>query len=237
MMQGEIIESGIQSAHVLMAKDEQLLNQVQRPILHLYEWDGPSLTYGYFSDPSKYLNADAIQKYGITLARRPTGGGMIFHLTDCAFSFVVPAHTPFFSTNTLDNYAFVNGLVAQALAPFLPSAEQAELLKQEPVCQSACQNFCMAKPTQYDIMVNGKKIGGAAQRRTKQGFLHQGSISLALPSLSFLKEILNNEEIIHAMQQHTFCFLSQEEVFNQLVSLRQEIKQNLRHLFKTTFCV
>lgn len=228
-MKWEILESGKQPAQFLMAKDEQLLGQLEKPLLHLYEWDGPSLTYGYFTDPFQYLNPEALQKHRINMARRPTGGGIIFHLTDFAFSILVPHTSSFFSMNTLENYAFVNRLVAQALVPFLTSNQQTELLGQESNCEAVCHGFCMAKPTRYDIMIEGKKVGGAAQRRTKQGYLHQGSISLALPSLTLLEEVLNgNQALIQAMRQHTFAFIEQgEEITKQLNQMRLHIKQSL----------
>jgi len=35
---------------------------------------------------------------------------------------------------------------------------------------------CFANPVRADIMLNGRKVAGAAQRRTRAGLLHQGSI-------------------------------------------------------------
>ncbi|MFN2477371.1 MAG: hypothetical protein ABR526_13640, partial [Chthoniobacterales bacterium] len=37
---------------------------------------------------------------------------------------------------------------------------------------------CFANPVESDVMANGRKIAGAAQRRTRAGLLHQGSIQL-----------------------------------------------------------
>jgi lipoate-protein ligase A len=38
------------------------------------------------------------------------------------------------------------------------------------------QNECFANPVPADVLVNGQKIAGAAQRRTRTGLLQQGSI-------------------------------------------------------------
>ena len=66
------------------------------------------------------------------------------------------------------------------------------------------QNFCMARPTIYDVVLNEKKIAGAAQRRKKQGYLHQGTIALALPDEEILRETLQDPEpIIRAMMHYT----------------------------------
>jgi lipoate-protein ligase A len=37
-------------------------------------------------------------------------------------------------------------------------------------------NACFANPVRADVLVNGQKVAGAAQRRTRTGLLHQGSI-------------------------------------------------------------
>jgi lipoate-protein ligase A len=62
----------------------------------------------------------------------------------------------------------------------------------------------MAKPTKYDVMWEGKKVGGGAQRRTKYGFLHQGTISLGRPDEEFLSGILLDKELLSSFIQNSF---------------------------------
>ncbi len=93
-----LVESSNLSAEAIMAKDIDLLSQLNANsplILHLYEWQAPALTYGYFIQPSDFLYLEEIQKQGIQIARRPTGGGIVFHLTDFAFSILIPTHSPY----------------------------------------------------------------------------------------------------------------------------------------------
>jgi lipoate-protein ligase A len=40
---------------------------------------------------------------------------------------------------------------------------------------------CFAKPVRFDIVAGDRKLSGAAQRRTREGMLHQGSILLPDP--------------------------------------------------------
>jgi len=40
---------------------------------------------------------------------------------------------------------------------------------------------CFTHPTRYDILLNGHKIAGSAQRRTQDGLLHQGSLHFGGP--------------------------------------------------------
>ncbi|MBA2368125.1 MAG: hypothetical protein H0V82_03770 [Candidatus Protochlamydia sp.] len=193
-----------------MQKDLRLLKALHKessPLLHFYEWDCPCLTYGYFTKPSEYLNLEALARFGLKAARRPTGGGIIFHTTDLAFSVFIPAAHPEFSTNTLDNYALVNQRVAKAIQAFTNNRIAPALLLK---AKEGGGGFCMANPTQFDLVIEGKKVGGAAQRRTKQGLLHQGSISLGFPSLAMLVAVLKNHALVSSeMEKHSYCLLKE----------------------------
>ena len=64
----------------------------------------------------------------------------------------------------------------------------------------------MAKPTQYDVVYKGMKIAGAAQRKQRQGYLHQGTISLSLPKMELLSDLLlSKKEVLQAMSSFTFA--------------------------------
>ncbi len=207
-MKWKVIDTGSASAAENMAIDYALLSDLsstKQPILHLYDWDFDSATYGHFTDPSKLLDLEAAQRYGLQLAKRPTGGGLLFHLTDFAFSVLIPATDPAYSTNTMENYATVNRIVEDVVRRFMGA--DAGLLPDEPECETVARHFCMGKPTRYDVMVGGKKVGGAAQRRTKDGFLHQGTIHLCLPSETFLRDVLLDDTVVDAMQANSFCLL------------------------------
>lgn len=229
-MQWRVIETGAAPADVIMAKDVCLLNEMKSedpPTIHFYEWKGNSATYGHFVDPFQFLSREGVAKYQLALARRPTGGGLTFHLTDFAFSILIPASHPNYSLNTLDNYRFINSLVADAIHPFVGEvnffADDAEPIS------PACRSFCMAQPTQYDIMQGNRKVGGAAQRRTKHGFLHQGTISLALPPEEMMEEILlPGNQILEAMQRCTCPLLGPYVSPAMLLEGRQKIKASLK---------
>ncbi|MBA3236966.1 MAG: hypothetical protein H0T62_01270 [Parachlamydiaceae bacterium] len=211
-----IIDSGHESAERNMEIDQQLLlslYQHTKPILRFYDWKQPSATFGYFSSPESLLNVQAAKEYGLQLARRPTGGGLLFHEFDFTFSFLLPATHPLFSLNTLENYRLVNQIVANAIQKYLHIEKPLELLccqkipNQSTSQSKELRNFCMAIPTVYDVVSNGRKLAGAAQRRTKLGFLHQGSISLQLPSDDFLKRILLPGSIAEAMKTCSYPLL------------------------------
>lgn len=231
-MNWQILDTGRASALQNMEMDRRLLLELQSDgpsILRFYEWSGDSATYGYFTTPFKFLKEDSVQRHQLQLARRPTGGGILFHLTDLTFSLLIPASHPHFSLNTLDNYRFVNSFVATAVHQFLGETEPLQLLAQEEKFQeAACQHFCMAQPSQYDVMLKGGKVGGGAQRRTKQGYLHQGTISLAMPTESYLKELLlPDSPVLSAMQRYHVSLLGAEVTSKQLGQARRAMQEHL----------
>lgn len=169
-----------------MALDASLLQNLSEPILHLYEMEGKAATYGWFTKPETLVDLEQCAQEGIQLAKRPTGGGIIFHFLDLAFSYLIPKGHPHFSENTLENYRTVNGLVMEGLKSLLPEHSFSFI---EP-SEKTVSTFCMAHPTPFDLLCNGKKMVGAAQRKTKLGFLHQGSISILAPNELILKKIV-----------------------------------------------
>jgi len=234
-MHWEIIFTPEEKAEVIMEKDRSLLENlgnVKNPILHFYRWKGPCATYGHFLNPNDFFVEEGVQKKQLSLARRPTGGGIIFHLWDFAFSALIPASHPRFSHNTLQNYATINQRVLAAVEEFLQT-RGCELTPEDgQILGEGCANFCMAKPTKYDVMLNGKKIAGAAQRKTKEGFLHQGSISLTMPSKPFLETVLRSHlDVTRAMELYTFALLGKESDETDLEPYKQQIQELLMKHF------
>jgi len=235
--QWRFLESPVSSPEKNMERDACLLEEMNPedlPILHFYEWEGPCATYGHFIQPYDHLSQSAVQKHGLNLARRPTGGGVTFHLTDLAFSVLVPASNLNYSLNVMNNYAYVNKHVAAAVKSFLGVSQAPVLLEEESDCISVCHHFCMAKPTKYDVLWEGKKVGGGAQRRTKKGFLHQGTIALALPALDLLVDLLGeNSPVLTAMQKQSYYLIGESATENQIIEARNSLKEHLKHVFST----
>lgn len=227
-----IIRSDPQTAVENMSKDTLLLAELSNvPILHLYDWKEPSITYGHFIRPEKHIHLETAKQLGISFAKRPTGGGIVFHIWDYAFSFLMPSMHPYFSENTLENYRFVNEIVLEVMEEYLSLS--ANIIPESfPILAEDCQNFCMARPTQYDVVYQGMKIAGAAQRRTKKGYLHQGTISLCAPDYVLLSKVLKSD-VVSAMSVFTFNPIDKA----LLGPTRSEIRKRLEESFQNKLSV
>lgn len=206
----DVLDTGIASASENMRLDAEFLENLDphgSPLLHFYGWEGFCATYGHFIEPQQWFDLEKLHSHHVSIARRPTGGGIVFHIWDLAFSFLMPSAHRGFSLNTLENYRFVNEVVLDVMKQHFHLQDSVELLAEKDGPRGAdSAHFCMAKPTQYDVVYRGLKIAGAAQRRRKQGYLHQGTISLAFPDISLLHELLlSKEEVVRAMGTYTFA--------------------------------
>jgi len=165
------------SAAVNMAIDEALLETAKVPSIRFYRWNSPALSFGYFGKFADVANYAPRRD----LVRRWTGGGIVFHGDDLTYSIVIPANDPAFSESSMLIYEKIHCALRSAL---LANGERAELAPVAGVVDAGAAIIdrgytCFANPVRADVMVNGRKVAGAAQRRTRGGLLHQGSIQLA----------------------------------------------------------
>jgi lipoate-protein ligase A len=164
----------LHSAAMNMAIDEALLETAVVPTIRFYRWDSPALSFGYFG---KFSDV-AIYAAERDLVRRWTGGGIVFHGDDLTYSIVISASDPAFSESASLIYEKVHRALAEALCgigrrtDLVGSARCADRTPQGGVLT----NNCFANPVRADVMMDGRKIAGAAQRRTRRGLLQQGSI-------------------------------------------------------------
>jgi len=232
----QILDTGVNTSFENMKMDESLLLDLQvddDPILHFYDWKNLSFTYGYFLSPSSVIDVEKAKNLNLCFAKRPTGGGMVFHIWDLAFSALVPKNHEGYSENTLFNYDYINSKVLKAFSSIIQSHQMPHLLQQEPTPKDkSCMSFCYAKPTKYDVMLGPYKVAGSAQRRKQNGYLHQGSISLACPRYDILEKILlPDTEVLKAMRANSYFILQENWKQSELDDLRNEMKNALKLAF------
>lgn len=165
-----------------MAIDEALLTcfdpHCSTPVLRLYGWSPPALSVGRFQDAAT-IDLERCRELGVPVVRRVTGGGAIYHAEELTYSIVcAPHHLPPAATiketfRVLTGFllGFYRGLGLAARYAVESAPPGARLGERTP--------FCFAGQESYDILVEGKKIGGNAQRRQREIIFQHGSIPLA----------------------------------------------------------
>ena len=158
-----------------MGIDESLLLEVAKleaPLLRIYDWNQPAVSIGYVQ---KY---SAAPQEGYTIVRRPTGGGIVFHDIDLTYTVVIPKNHWIEKQNRLESYHIFHRIVISALSAL---NIKSKLVASETKPVDRATMSCFTSPTRYDVISDDttkkqNKVAGAAQRRTKYGILHQGSI-------------------------------------------------------------
>jgi lipoate-protein ligase A len=170
-------DAAAHSAAMNMAIDEAVLEYAPVPSIRFYRWHSPALSFGYFGKFAQVASYSGERD----LVRRWTGGGIVFHGDDLTYSIVIPANDKAFSESSTSIYEKVHRALCDALEGNGKRAIVAE--GGDPGAGDAIQTAfsaggynCFANPVRADVMVDGRKIAGAAQRRTRLGLLQQGSI-------------------------------------------------------------
>jgi lipoate-protein ligase A len=164
-----ILDSGAGNWDFNMAMDEVLLFAMpvlSRPVLRCYGWRQRASSFGYFQ---KYAEVEKMTQLR-PLVRRPTGGGLVPHDADWTYSVAIPTSDPWYELNACDSYRRVHRWLEAA---FERLGSVTELAAQ---ARRAGPGQCFVGYEQFDLLWQGMKIAGAAQRRTRQGLLIQGSV-------------------------------------------------------------
>lgn len=173
-----------------MAVDELLQDEAMllgAPVLRFYAWDIPSASFGYSQKPSAVTRTE-----GLTLVRRPTGGGVVYHDVDMTYTFAIPAGNRLCELNRMDSYKVIHQPVMDALSAL---GTGAHLEPDLGIKHDRATLQCFVSPSPNDVMDSaGAKLAGAAQRRTRKGILHQGSVCITtLPPRKIIIDALQKK--------------------------------------------
>jgi len=160
-----------------MAIDEAILEAVgagqSPPTLRFYQWDQPTISLGYFQKIAEWQQQDrAIRQ--LPLVRRKTGGGAILHDDELTYSLTLPLHQGLPITEIQSMYKLVHGVCIATLAK---SGFKA-VYRNEGDRRNSQRGpfFCFDRRHGLDLVMDGKKLMGSAQRRTKNACLQHGSL-------------------------------------------------------------
>jgi lipoate-protein ligase A len=152
-----------------MAADEALLESAATGVasLRFYTWTEPTLSLGYFQP------ADArAATPGVPWVRRSTGGAAILHHHELTYALALPPGAEWHAGESW--VCRVHHLLRDELA-------DAGLAAKAVVCgeeQKLGEVLCFLDQTAGDLLIDGSKVAGSAQRKWKGALLQHGSILL-----------------------------------------------------------
>ena len=158
-----------------MAIDQALLEHADLSgdaFLRLYRWSPPCLSFGRNEPARQRYDRAAIERRGIDVVRRPTGGRAVWH--DAEVTYAVAAPLGFFGS-LRETYCAIHERLARALRRLGADATLAPVTRHPvPIHTGAC----FAAPVGGEVVVHGRKLIGSAQVRSGGAFLQHGSILL-----------------------------------------------------------
>jgi lipoate-protein ligase A len=154
-----------------MALDEAMLESAsERGVasLRFYTWSEPTISLGYFQPGASRLPRFA----PLTWVRRSTGGAAIVHHHELTYSFAVPA-TPVW--NSVESWICrFHAFIRDVLCDYGVTSRLAGCGEEKKLDDT----LCFLHHTPGDLVVNGSKVAGSAQRKLKGALLQHGSILL-----------------------------------------------------------
>ena len=195
-----LLQSGPGEAAFNMALDEALLHSASRlggPVLRFYGWTEPAASFGYFQKHAVLERLTSLRP----LVRRSTGGGLVPHNADWTYSLVFPPAHAWYQLSATNSYRRVHEWIRAAFARLGLTTELA------PACSKALPGQCFQGYEMFDLLHGGRKIAGAAQRRTRDGLLIQGSVQpqrLSLARTDWEKTMCDVARAEHGVAWATF---------------------------------
>ena len=157
-----------------MAVDQALLEdsaQTGRAFLRLYRWTPSCLSFGRNEPALTRYDRAEIERRGISVVRRPTGGRAVWHDGEVTYAVAAPIAT---FGSLKDGYRVIHERLAAALRTLGVAASVAPAVRTAGVGAGAC----FASPVGGEVIVDRKKVVGSAQVRGGDAFLQHGSILL-----------------------------------------------------------
>lgn len=164
-----------------MAIDAALLASVPEhcALFRHYGWSEPAMTFGY---SQRYAEVAATAPEGTALCRRTTGGGIVDHRNDWTYALILGKKLHAAGTSSTQLYQEIHEAIAAALRLQGAATRLAPCPRKcgEVPSKPAGPDQCFVQPVMNDVLTpDGRKIAGAAMKRTKRGLLIQGSIDRA----------------------------------------------------------
>ncbi|MEL7336735.1 MAG: hypothetical protein AAFN70_11100, partial [Planctomycetota bacterium] len=169
-------------------------------VLRVYSWPEPTLSLGYFqsaADAGVFLQDQS----GVEIVRRSTGGGAILHHHDLTYSLCYPMDGR--SDPVVQRlYRTGHDAMRDALDELGCAVTRHVESGMKPLLEGA-PFLCFQRRTDDDLVCDGYKLVGSAQRRSKFAVLQHGSVLLAasphadsLPGIQQLSNVVVSPQLL-----------------------------------------
>lgn len=175
-----------------MALDEYLLTHQLSPVLRLYQWECPTLSLGFSQKLDRHVNIQAALERGVPVVRRLTGGKAVLHSSEITYSVTGSMDTAPFDRDLLGSY---QEIARAFIVAFRHMGISAEMAPRDTRVSRGGVTSCFASPSAFEIVVDGRKLLGSAQKRTRSRVLQHGSLLIDYQSSHWGELMLRSQGI------------------------------------------
>src|SRR5262245_58012752 len=181
-MTWELIIDGAIDGATNMAIDAALLDEINnsaetRTVVRFYGWRRPTISLGRNQKIEKAVDVEYCRANGIDIVHRPTGGRAVLHDDELTYA-VISNDTSRFGDTIYGNYKRVSEALCLGFNRLgVPAILAPDTRKPSPLPNDA-DPPCFISTSRYELMVDGRKIVGSAQRRIRRSFLQHGSMPI-----------------------------------------------------------
>ena len=197
-----------------MAVDEALLRNFKEddlPILRLYGWE-PSLSVGRFSNVCKCVDLALLERENLPYVRRMTGGGVLVHGGDLSYT-VIMSRESLEHRGVKESYRYLCGFLIRLYEKLGQNA----LFACDTQLNIGHSDICLVGNEAYDIVINGNKMGGNAQRYSHNLLFQHGSIPIRLDIVRFEPFFLEDSGLERAATLERLGSLVTREQLSELL--------------------
>lgn len=160
-----------------MSEDLALYNAAEaglltNPTVRIYGWKNDCISLGYSQTPDKELYIDNCKKHGIEIVKRPTGGGLVLHNPYEITYSVISMKLWMSDQGLIQSFSYISEAVIECLKCLGIDAEMSNTR------QKGFARYCNMFPATHEIVFEGKKLVGSAQKRGRRALLQQGSVTV-----------------------------------------------------------
>ena len=189
-----MIDYQISNAFENMAIDEAIYSETIRnqtpPTLRFYGWRPAAVSMGYFQNPENEINIELCRECNVDVVRRLTGGKAVYHSDELTYSLVAGHSEKIFPDHIAGTYEKISHCLVRGLSYLGICAYLAETVKSPTPEEPDLVPCCFAVPFGNELTVDGRKICGSAQTRSRGGFLQHGALLLTFDPLASASLIL-----------------------------------------------
>ena len=162
-----------------MAVDAMLVRTTGLPIsVRFYSWQPPAMTLGHNQRFDEDL-ARRCHERGIKVVRRETGGRAVLHARELTYCVSIPVASPLYTRSLPEAYNRINRALVNGLTELgIPVELESRKIDLAAAYRKELGGICFAATAQSEVLYDGRKLIGSAQRQMRCGIMQHGSLIL-----------------------------------------------------------